>query len=336
MKMKKAITIILLTMMIVLQFSSISTVYAVNEGSVDVTLVPTDGVTLNKLEPGTTFDIVVHIDNFQDVNKAIFCVRARLVYDANILEYVEFVANNGWSVPDILDPDTDEPVGGFNQGNGLFIMEGSKAIKNAADTVKIRFKVKDDIATGATGTIGLQEITASGGDKVIRAANTQIGVTVEIPQKPEPVISIKSEKYDTENEIISRIIPGTTVKTLRENITVLKDNVVAKDIAIVVEDEAGNTVAEDAIMKTGMKIKVGTTTLNYTASVIGDVDGDGNITINDLAKVKLHYINMDNEKLTGAHLKSANVDGKIENNNPVGINDIGKIKLVLIEKESIQ
>ena len=80
-------------------------------------------------------------------------------------------------------------------------------------------------------------------------------------------------------------------------------------------------------------IKVGKT-LQFTASVIGDVDGDTQITVNDLAKVKLHVIA--DTLLTDAYLKAADVDGQLENGEAVGINDIAKIKLVLINLEVIQ
>lgn len=56
----------------------------------------------------------------------------------------------------------------------------------------------------------------------------------------------------------------------------------------------------------------------------GDVDGDGKITVNDLAKIKLHCI--EKELLTGDRLKAADIDG----DGKVTVNDIAQIKLVLI------
>ena len=98
-----------------------------------------------------------------------------------------------------------------------------------------------------------------------------------------------------------------------------------KDTHFIIDD--GLLINENDVIATGMTIKVGKT-LEFTASVLGDVDGDGQITVNDLAKVKLHYIA--DTSLTGAYLKAADVDGQMEDNQPVGVNDIARIKLVLI------
>ena len=72
-----------------------------------------------------------------------------------------------------------------------------------------------------------------------------------------------------------------------------------------------------------MKVKVGKT-LEYTIIVTGDIDGDAQITVNDLAQIKLHLI--EQELLTGIKLKAANIDGDTQ----ITINDVAQIKLVLI------
>ena len=80
---------------------------------------------------------------------------------------------------------------------------------------------------------------------------------------------------------------------------------------------------EDRKIATGTTIKVGEGK-QYTLVVIGDTDGNGNITVTDLAQLKLHYIGK--TILTDARLKAAdmNGDGKIT------ITDLAQIKLVLI------
>ena len=72
-----------------------------------------------------------------------------------------------------------------------------------------------------------------------------------------------------------------------------------------------------------MTVKVGKT-LQYTLVVTGDVDGDKLVTIDDLARIKLHFIDI--EKLEGIELKAANVD----NDNMISINDVAQVKLVII------
>ena len=83
-------------------------------------------------------------------------------------------------------------------------------------------------------------------------------------------------------------------------------------------------LAEDGIVTTGTQIKVGKT-LQYTLVVIGDTDSDGEITINDMAELKLHII--EKELLEGIKLKAADVD----NDGEVTINDLAQMKLILID-----
>lgn len=94
-------------------------------------------------------------------------------------------------------------------------------------------------------------------------------------------------------------------------------------------DKEGNTLGENDILATGMTIKVGET-LEYTLVVTGDLDGDGEISVNDLAQVKLHLI--DYEKLTGIRFKAGDLDNDAE----ITINDAAQIKLVLINLMEIK
>lgn len=59
--------------------------------------------------------------------------------------------------------------------------------------------------------------------------------------------------------------------------------------------------------------------------VNGDIDGDGRITVNDIALLKLHLIEA--ELLEGAQLKAADVDG----DGRVTINDMAQMRLKLLE-----
>lgn len=56
----------------------------------------------------------------------------------------------------------------------------------------------------------------------------------------------------------------------------------------------------------------------------GDIDGDGRVTIKDLAKLKLHLIEL--KLLEGDELKAADIDM----NNKITINDIAQLKMALI------
>ena len=88
-------------------------------------------------------------------------------------------------------------------------------------------------------------------------------------------------------------------------------------------DKTGNVLGNDAVLATGMTLKVGDK-LQFTLVVTGDIDGNGELGITDLAKLKLHYI--EQELLTGIALKSADVDG----NGEITITDLAQLKLALI------
>ena len=54
---------------------------------------------------------------------------------------------------------------------------------------------------------------------------------------------------------------------------------------LVFKDKEGNIINdEDTVLATGMTLQVGTT-LNFTISVVQDVNGDGNVSITDLAQI---------------------------------------------------
>ncbi len=62
---------------------------------------------------------------------------------------------------------------------------------------------------------------------------------------------------------------------------------------------------------------------------MGDTDGNGEITVTDLAQLKLHYIGK--EFLTGASLNAADMNY----DNEITITDLAKMKLVFIGKVEI-
>ncbi len=72
-----------------------------------------------------------------------------------------------------------------------------------------------------------------------------------------------------------------------------------------------------------MKAVVGKTA--YTLVVPGDIDGNGELTITDLAKLCLHYI--EDEMLEGPYKEAADLD----NNNKITVTDLAKLQLTLIE-----
>jgi hypothetical protein len=88
-------------------------------------------------------------------------------------------------------------------------------------------------------------------------------------------------------------------------------------------DRNDNLVSDiNSILKTGYKFRVNlpSQTLVYSISVIGDVNGDGKITKDDIELVSNH-ITKGNLIIGGEYLVAANID----NNNNIDINDIIKM-----------
>ena len=143
----------------------------------------------------------------------------------------------------------------------------------------------------------------------------------EKPSNPDQSKGITSEKYQIQEKYISKIAPNTTVNQFKQK--------VKTEQKMVFINAEGKTLGEDDLIATDTIVKVGDN-LQYTLIVIGDTDGDGEITINDLAKIKLHIIEI--ELLEGTRLQAADVDGDGE----VTINDLAQVKLILIDLMEIK
>jgi len=118
-----------------------------------------------------------------------------------------------------------------------------------------------------------------------------------------------------EDNIISRVLPKTTLNEFRNNVSANRD--------FIIVDENGNTIADDEIIKTGMKLKL-TEELEFTLIVIGDINKDGVISITDLANLKNHLIKL--EVLTGDKYLAADIDG----NGKSTITDLAQLKMIII------
>ena len=118
-----------------------------------------------------------------------------------------------------------------------------------------------------------------------------------------------------------RIKPGTTVSEFKANVQTMQN--------ITITDKEGKVLGENEILATGMTLQVGSS-LQFTLAITGDIDGNGQITLTDLAKLKLHYINK--KLLTGVNLKAADLNG----DDGITITDLAKLKLVLINLKEIE
>ena len=126
---------------------------------------------------------------------------------------------------------------------------------------------------------------------IVLASDTQALKT----QDPTYIVS-------EENKTISRILPKTTIEEFKSNI-----NVQSSKIKILYNKE--QTEITQGYIGTGMKIKIDDYTTIYTASVIGDLTGDGEIKQIEVSKTIKHVIGLQKHQLTGVDAMSADVDG---------------------------
>ena len=272
------------------------------------------------IEPGEEFELEVKVNNLSNIEEGIIALEGAIEYDKNVLNMnVDSIEGaNNWDLEN----------GNYNEDNSKFITEFNTEKTETGTTTaqdgtvfKMKFKVADDVNTEIVKntTIKLTDIKAGGGgDSVVRSSNAEFTLALED-------IYLNSEIYTKPEgtDFISKIVPGTKIRGFIENITTNGD--------LEFTDKNGNVLSEDDIVKTGTKVKVG---LNktYTLVVIGDIDGDGEITVNDLAKLKLHCIKAAGKELTGVALEAAKV---IEPDTEF-TNSMARIKLVLIGKAKIK
>lgn len=259
--------------------------------------------------------ITLRFEDYQQIKTGLNAYQATLEYDKNIFEEVKqenFQNLNNWEKLQ------------YNQATGEFIAIKKEGSLAPEDIVTITLKAKQGLKAGTTD-IKIKNIVTSEGEKDINIAETKTTIDIieeqtEKPEEPKPE-KITSTKYSITGDYIEKILPNTTVAQFKNNVTL--ENITTQP-QMVLTDHEGMPLAEDSLITTGTKIKVGKT-LQYTLIVIGDIDSDGEITINDMAELKLHII--EKQLLEGIKLKAADIDNDIE----VTINDLAQMKLILID-----
>lgn len=104
-------------------------------------------------------------------------------------------------------------------------------------------------------------------------------------------------QYTQEDNYITRVLPNTLVTEFKNNLST-EGNVILKD-------RNGEIVEDDNIVKTGMTLEIGGA--QYKVSVVGDINGDGKLSITDLVQCNLHTTNI--KVLKGENVKSADING---------------------------
>ena len=125
------------------------------------------------------------------------------------------------------------------------------------------------------------------------------------------IVSLTSNKYNIENKQIY-----ITPTTLDYNKNELSNNL-SVSVGYEIYDNKNQKVTTNTNIGTGYKLKVGNDTYNIV--VLGDVTGDGKISLGDIAKLYNHYKN--NSVLTGSYLEA----GKVNKSSKIALGDIAKL-----------
>ncbi|MCI9413085.1 MAG: hypothetical protein HFJ31_01000 [Clostridia bacterium] len=273
--------------------------------SFETTLTPTDSnLNVNELNSGDEFEVNINIGNFKNIDNGLYAIGGQLQYDTDALELVRVdgkavIAQNGWEA-------TTE-----NDNTLKFITVGNN-ITTPGTMGKVKFRAKE-LNQDKEASIKMINMCASDADKDIASRDAELKVTVKEVVRAD---SITSNKYVIADEIISRVEPQTTIASFKGN--------VEHQGELVFKDKEGNIINdENTVLATGMTLQVGTT-LNFTISVVQDVNGDGNVSITDLAQIMLHLV--DTERLEGARFKAADING----DGKVTITDVAQLQLILV------
>ncbi len=255
-----------------------------------------------EIHPGDEFSVNVNLSDLKNIDRGLIALGGQLEYDSNVLERIDITGENNWDI-----------ASGFNEENFKFVTDNNTYITNDSTIFTIKFKAKDSIENTTKTIIKVKNIVASNAITDIVSKDAEL--EIEIQRRPD---SLTSEVYTIDNEYVTKITAGTTVGQFKSNVEAYPN--------IIIKDKNGNTVTDNSIVATGMTVEVGDS-LKRTLVVTGDLDGNGEITITDLAQLKLHYI--EKELLTGASLKAADMNY----DNEITVTDLAQIKLVLIGLE---
>ena len=138
-------------------------------------------------------------------------------------------------------------------------------------------------------------------------------------ENPTPSDKVTSDMYTVKNNLITRVPLYTTVEEFKDDITV------DGDYQILDRDD---NVVTSTLIRTGYKVKVGDDV--FTISVVSDISGSGGDTYSrtlDLSKMRAHIVQYKNSILTGAQLDAADING----DGNVSIIDLSKLRGLAVE-----
>ena len=289
--MKRTITITLVAL-IILIFTNIPS-YALGF-IVGVTPVQTT------VSPGGAVDVTISVNNMNIGGDGMKVFSGILNYDTNIFEEItakDITGLNSWEVS-------------YNAETKKILLDRKDFITTDTELCKITFKVKDGVETE---NAQIKITSPSTSNNRIDIDGTEGKATISLKK-------LSSGKYEvTDDNEIKNVLPNTKVDDLKDNLTGGENTII--------KDKDGNTISSGNI-GTGATVTTPSGDV-YTVIVKGDVNGDGKVTLTDLAQLKLHMV--ETTLLQEPYKSGADIDG----DGSVTLTDLGKLKRVLAELETL-
>lgn len=231
----------------------------------------------------------------------------------------------------------------------LFFIEPqmiSKANAKEIPVEKITFDIyRENLLKGETFTLRATITPTNATNKsILWSSNNETVATVdqtgEVTAKGEGTALISAVTSDGWKVakcevVVSRIRPQLNGYTVNETEKIIENFPlgftksdflwISKSNGTIQIKKNGREIQNSEKMGTGTTVTIDND-VTYTMVILGDVNGDGELTIVDLAKCKLHTIWK--EKLTGCYEKAVDFNG----DKVVNIIDLSRLKLKLIGK----
>ena len=252
------------------------------------------------VSPGSTVDVTISVNNMNIGGDGMKVFSGILNYDTNIFEEItakDITGLNSWEVS-------------YNAETKKILLDRKDFITEDAEICKITFKVKDGVETENTQ---IKITNPSTSNNRIDIDGTEGQATISLKK-------LSSGKYEiTDDNEIKNVLPNTKVDDLKDNLTGGENTII--------QDKDGNTISSGNI-GTGSTVTTPSGDV-YTVIVKGDLNGDGKVTLTDLAQLKLHMV--ETTLLQEPYKSSADIDG----DGKVTLTDLGKLKRVLAELETL-
>ena len=290
--MKKKILIPLMIVFLLSSFTIIS-----NALSFGTTLSPE----IANVPPGETIDLYISTAGLNAGSNGINMFSCKLNYDNTIFEELSnsnITGLNGWNFE-------------FDSEKKEIIMDNTNYVTEDVQLCKITFTIKSTIKEG-TGEISITNPQASNGKLDIIGIGSSAVIHVK---------QISSEKYEiTEDHKITGVKEETTVDDF-------KSNIIGSENATI-KDKNGTVITSNSKVGTGTTVEIPGEE-PFTVIVKGDINGDGKITVTDLAKVQLHIVKL--EMLNGPYTIAADIN----EDEKVTVTDLAKLQLHIVGLEKL-